>query len=324
MGLTYKDVKQQSLQVWGQFGESKWIPNANINVKLPFKDCRELENSKVGKFSLLIAMGASLEGHIDLIKKNRDKFEITTCDKGFGTLLEQGIKADYVVLCDASIPFKWLEPYVEQTKGVKLLSAAYANPEWTQAWKGDIYFFINKDAIETEKHFKDIFGPGIRVIPAGSNVSNAMVIFWTGCDEKSNSNWSGYERFFLVGYDYSWKGNYYAFNDPKPKKFYMHHRTMTDINGDRCFTSENLLFSSRWLTQYINTFNLPVVNCSGRGLLESNYKRDLKAELEGIHNTPEALNEILGQFERLKIANRELNEAKEGFNKSREALYGTR
>jgi hypothetical protein len=100
---------------------------------------------------------------------------------------------------------------------------------------------------------------------------------------------------------------------------------MMDINGERVFSSENLLFSARWLSQYVDTFSLPVVNCSGRGLLDCRYKRDLKTEIEGIKNDPEALEAVLEQFGRLKIVNAELMKAKEGFNKSREALYnGTR
>lgn len=326
MSLSYTDVKNQSKQVWNQFGESKWIPNAIANSKLQYKDCRELQNSKIGKFSVLVAMGESLADNIDILKKYRDRFEITTCDKGFGALLEHGIKADYVVLCDASIPFKWFEKYQEESKGVTLLATAYANPEWTHAWKGDIYFYINKDAIETEKIFIPIMGDKIRIIPAGSNVSNAMVIFWTGCDEKSNANWSGYERYLMVGYDYSWKskGNYYAWNNPTPKRFYMHHRTMLDINGNVCFTSENLLFSAKWLMQYIDTFNLPVINCSGQGLLDCRYKRNLTEELDKFNTDKSKVQMCVDLFEKAKQISIELVKAKDSFIKSREALYGAR
>lgn len=327
MSLSYIDVRNQSRQVWGQFGEKVWLPNARTNAKLEYKDCRELAGSKLGKVSVLAAMGASVEDNIEALKANRDKYEITTCDKGFGALLDKGIKADYVVLCDATIPFKWFEKYQEESKGVSLLATAYANPEWTHAWKGDTYFYINKDAIETERNFTPIFGDKMRIMAAGSNVSNAMLIFWTGCDEKSAANWSNYEKFLLVGYDYSWrpKGNYYAFNDPQPKKFYMHHRTMLDINGDRCFTSENLLFSAKWLMQYIDSFNLPAINCSNRGLLDIKYKRDLKAELENINTNPEAINACREWFGKVKNSTMELMKAREGFQKSREALiYGTR
>lgn len=327
MGLTYTDVRNQSRQVWGQFGENLWLPNAIKNSKLEYKDCRELHNSKIGKVAVLAAMGESLESNIDLLKANRDKYEITTCDKGFGVLLDHGIKADYVVLCDASIPFKWLEKYVEDTKGVTLFATAYANPEWTHAWKGDKYFYINKDAIETERKFIPIFGDKMRIMAAGSNVSNAMLIFWTGCDELSAANWSGYEKYLLVGYDYSWtpKGNYYAWNNPTPKRFYMHHRTMLDINGNRVFTSENLLFSAKWLIQYLESFNLPAINCSGRGLLENRYRRDLESELKTIRGDKSAIKVCGEWFDKIKKSTMELAKAREGFQKSREDLiYGTR
>jgi len=326
MALTYKDVRNQSRVVWNQFGEAKWLPNAHINSKFKYRDCRELENSKIGKFAVLAAMGESLEENIDVLKSYRDKFEITTCDKGFGVLLDHGIKADYVVLCDANIPFKWFKNYVDESKGVNLLSTVYANPEWTQAWKGERYFYINKDAIETEKKFIPIFDDKIRIMPAGSNVSNAMVIFWTGCDEKAAVNWGGYERYILTGYDYSWrpKGNYYAWNNTAPKRFYMHHGTMLDINGDRCFTSENLLFSCRWLIQYLETFNLPAINCCGRGLLDCRYRKDIKEVLSDIKNNSEDIGKCRQLFEKAKSIGFELMAAKNEFNKSREALYGTR
>lgn len=327
MGLTYTDVRNQSRQVWGQFGEKTWLPNALKNSKLEYRDCRELQNSKIGKFSVLAAMGESLEANIDTLKANRDKFEITTCDKGFGALLDHGIKADYVVLCDAGIPFKWLEKYVDQTEGVNLMATAYANPEWTHAWKGNKYFYINKDAIETERKFIPIFGDKMRVMAAGSNVSNAMLIFWTGCDERSAANWSGYEKFLMVGYDYSWRpeGNYYAWNDPTPKRYYMHHRTMLDINGDRCFTSENLLFSAKWMIQYLDAFNLPAINCSGRGILDCRYKMGLQKALDSIRGDAAAIESCRSWFEKIKDCTLELSKAREGFQKSREGLiYGTR
>jgi len=327
MSLSYKDVRNQSRQVWGQFGDKLWLPNAKKNAQLKYKDCRELHNSKIGKFSVLSAMGESLEANIDTLKKYRDRYEITVCDKGFGALLEHGIKADYVILCDASIPFKWLDKYVNETDGVSLMATAYANPEWTHAWKGDKYFYVNKDAIGTEVNFTPIFGDKIRIMPAGSNVSNAMVIFWTGCDEKTAANWSGYEKYLLVGYDYSWtpKGNYYAWNNPTPKRYYMHHRTMLDINGDRCFTSENLLFSAKWLMQYLTSFNLPAVNCSGRGILDCRYKRELYDELENINKDHKAMQICREWFDKIKTHTKELAEARNGFTKSREDLiYGTR
>ena len=280
--VSHKEVLKQSEQVFGQFGE-KWKSHCAINRELPHRDIKELKGIGVGKYLLLIAMGASIEGQIETIKKYRDRFDIVTNDKNFGNLLDKGIKADYVMLCDANIPVSHLEPYIEQTKGVKLISTVYGNVEWTKAWKGDRYFYINRDSIFSERIFTKIFGE-TRLIPAGSNVSNAMVVFFIGADNSKNINWSGYEEYYLVGYDYSWQKdkNYYAFKNPKPKRFYMNHRTMLDYKGNIVFTSENLLFSAKWLYSYVTTFNLPITNCSGRGLLDIR-KGDLEMTLKKIN-----------------------------------------
>lgn len=348
--LSYSDVKKQSQGVWGQFGESKWLPYSQINVKLPNRrDPDELRGCGLGKFAVLAAMGASLEDHVDVLKKYRSRFDLITCDKGFGTLLSHGLKPDYVQLCDCNIPYKWLEPYLEETRGVKLLATTYANIEWTTRWKGPIYFYANKDALHTEEKFKPVLGspditklgfapstlrvPGTepRVIPAGSNVSNAMLIFMLGVDESNMVSFSGYEHFFLTGYDYSWRpsgpeyrcktGNYYAFANPTPKRYYMNHRTVLDINGDPTLTSENLLFSAKWLYSYVTAFNLPVTNCSGRGMLEIPNMDDLESCLKRINPDPAARRKVMRDLEVVRNADAVAKSARENLSQSRRALW---
>lgn len=348
--LDYIDVKKQSQAVWNQFGESKWIPYSQINSALPNRrDPDELKECGIGKFAVLAAMGASLEGHIEAIKKYRDRFDLITCDKGFGTLLDHGIKADYVQLCDCNIQYKWLEPYINETKGVKLLATTYANVEWTTRWKGPIYFYANKDALQSEKRFLPVMGQpdtaklgldtdeiplrsaGVRVIPAGSNVSNAMLIFMIGCDEENQFSFSGYEKFFLTGYDYSWRpsgpnikcptGNYYAFADPVPKRYYMSHRTILDINGDPAITSENLLFSAKWLYSYITAYNLPVVNCSERGLLDIPSKAPLEQCLARIRSNPQLRARVRRDLGVCRNASATFTAAQENLEESRRSLW---
>jgi hypothetical protein len=348
--LNYMDVKRQSQAVWGQFGESKWLPYTQVNMELGNRrDPEELRGCGIGKFAVLAAMGASLEEQIPVIKKYRDRFDLITCDKGFGTLLEHGIKPDFVQLCDCNIPYKWLEPYINETAGVKLLSTTYANIEWTTRWKGPIYLYANKDSLHTEEKFKPMMGQPdlnklgfapiavparskpVRTIPAGSNVSNAMLIFMTGCDENDTSVFAGYEHFFLSGYDYSWRpdgpefkcktGNYYAFANPKPKRFYMNHRTVLDVNGDPTITSENLLFSAKWLYSYVNAFNLPVTNCSGRGMLDIPLRGDLEDCLKRINPDKGARARVLRELEVLRCAETVADSARKNLNKTRRALW---
>jgi hypothetical protein len=320
--IGYKEVRNQSRQVWGHYGK-KWLEHAEINAKLPRIPASAFINIGLGKTLLCVAMGESLEANIDTIKKYRDRFDILTCDKGFGKLLDHGIKADYVELADAAIDYdKWLKPYIDQTKGVKLISTVYANPAWTTAWQGEICFYMNKDAIASEKHFAPMFGDDMRVIPASSNVSNAMVVFMTGCDEYSRVNYSGYQRIFLIGYDYSWRpdGNYYAWDNPIPKRHYMAHRVMMDINGDVVWSSENLVFSAQWLTQYVNTFGLPVINLSGRGILDIPMRGNMEQQFSRL-NADKRVPGIVGKmFKSVVETNAAFVNAEANFNKMREEL----
>lgn len=321
--LSPEEIYKQSTSVFGQFGESKWIPFAKENVKLEHRPTEELRNIGIGRHMLLAAQGASLEEKADIIKKYRDRVVITTNDKCFGPLLEHGVKADFVMLCDCNILFKHIEPYIEDTKNVALLSTPYANPEWTRAWKGPRYFYVNKDAIQSEQIFIKIFGKDMRIVPAGSNVSNAMLIFWTGSDERQNINWGGFEKYILVGYDYSWRrkqdgGNYYAWNDPEPKRYYMQHRTAIDPYNNVVFSSENLIFSAKWMESYITSYGLPVVNASGRGLLGFN-RADLEDVLRGIRGE-DYTRRCKNNFEVAKAARAAYDAATANFDKAREEL----
>lgn len=326
--LNWKDVVKQSKQVYGQFGESKWLPYAKKNVQLTRRNTNELRNAGVGKYLLLCAMGESLEANIDVIKQYRDRVDIVTCDKGFSPLLKAGIVADYVMVCDCNILFHHIESEIDKTEGVKLLATPYANPTYTKTWNGDRYFYINQDAIQTEKKFIDIFGNDVRIIPAGSNVSNAMLVFFTGSDEYQNINWGGYEKYILVGYDYSWRpdGSYYAYSNPIPKRNYMNHRTVLDINGDMTYTSENLWFSAKWLNQYISAFKLPVVNCSGRGLLFLGNEGlgDLKTTLSNINPDKRSIAAVKDQYESLRLATMNYQNSQMLFDKTRRQRYGSR
>lgn len=321
--VSQREVVKQSEQVYKQFGD-KWIASAKSNSKLPHENVKNMRNCGIGKFLLLAAMGPSLEKHIDVIKKYRDKVDILTCDKGFGPLLERGIKADYVMICDTNIKFDWISKWIDKTNDVKLISTLYANPEWVEKWKGKRCFYVNRDAINTERIFQKFLPEDhLRLIPAGSNVSNAMLVFFTGSDEKQNVNWGGYEKYILSGYDYGWfhKGNYYAWADPKPKRHYMNHKTLVDIARKFIFTSTNLEFSAKWMYSYVTTHRLPVVNCSEQGLLDIQ-QNDLESELKNINTS--ARYEVIQKYNLAKKAYDLVRDLEQGFQNSRRLLYGCR
>lgn len=322
--LTYRDVKNQSLAVFGQFGKAKWIPFAKENSRHPNRrDCRELQGRGVGRTLISVAMGASLEGQVETIKKYRDRVDIVTCDKGFRPLLERGIKADYVMLCDCNVVWGKWAPREEDTEGVAMIATPYANLDWTRKWRGPIYFYANRDAINSQDIFLEIMGPGTRAIPASSNVSNAQFVFFTGMDEWNRTMFSGYERFILAGYDYSWKpdGNYYAWANPVPKRQYMNHKILRDADGELVFSSENLIFSARWLSHYLRAFPLDVVNCSA-GILDCR-RGDLVGILQG--TDPDKGRRLREAAELSEAAEQAALRAQDNLRKLREEyLHGSR
>jgi hypothetical protein len=121
------------------------------------------------------------------------------------------------------------------------------------------------------------------VIPAATNVSNAMVVFLTQSDNIARRNFFGYDKILLIGYDYSWKANgkYYAFDhDGGGKRQYMQHSFIVTPSGEFAYTSGNLAFSKDWLEKYVRTYNLPVIQCGKDSLLTLGKTSDLEAQIK--------------------------------------------
>ncbi|MDY6888136.1 MAG: 6-hydroxymethylpterin diphosphokinase MptE-like protein [Pseudomonadota bacterium] len=267
--LKPEEVLKQSQNAFRQWGD-KWKEHAKINGKL-YKEngwiIKELLNQGLGKSLLCVGFGPSLEKSIELIKKYRNNVDIACVDKAFHKLLEYDIVPDYVFVADAGIDYeRWGRPAEEYSKDVILLSNVTANPEWAANWKGRVYFYVNKDNIQSEAIFSPLSGCK-EVIPAASNVGNSIVVFGTHV--------LGYDKYFLVGYDSAWgvDDNYYAYNTGDincgNKRYWMSHLSMTDYEGKLVNTSSNLLFTARWLADYCNIFarHIKIFNCSGGGIL---------------------------------------------------------
>ena len=140
----------------------------------------------------------------------------------------------------------------------------------------------------------------------------------------------GYDEYLLLGYDYCWgdKDNYYAFKDSE-KRYRMKHINLVDLSGRLVNTSQNLLFSSRWLSDYYSKIlrhQTRIYNCSGQGILripEANLIKKLKnAKIRQLHpvekhnimqskkkqkeinsNTPENEKKLLNILKTYNIAN---------------------
>lgn len=292
--MTEQEVRQQSEAAFGQWKEI-WERHSRFNGEIYKRDGhshKDLLNHGIGRQLLCIATGYSLEREIETVKQYRDKCDIACVDKSFGVLMDHGIKPDFVVIADANVSYEiWAERHIEETAGITLVANVNANIEWTKNWKGRIIFYVNKDNIKTEEIYMELSGCR-ELIPASSNVGNTVVVFFAQI--------CNYDRYLLLGYDYSWApgSNYYAFND-NDKRHWMRHMFALGVNGELCYTSQNLNFSARWLVEYcqkqmaFKRFH----NCSGAGVLTINprklavcldefqVRQMTDAELNGFYNS---------------------------------------
>lgn len=265
MSLTPEQIIEQSKTALRQW-ETIWRANAARHARFPQPSMSNFEGYGIGRACLLIANGASFERELETIREHQGNVDILCCDKSLGHCLENDIVPTFCLVADANVNFeKYCAKWADKLSNTILVASVCANPDWAEKgnWK-ERYFYCVKDAIHTERIFQPLTGCP-NVIPAGTNVSNTMVIALTQCDNDRQQNFFGYDKYLLIGFDYSWKwdGNYYAFDfEAGGKRFYMRHNYGRTIGGDYCYTSNNLGFSLQWLKKYVETFRLPVVQCS--------------------------------------------------------------
>lgn len=280
-GLSSKEIRQQSMACYQQWS-NQWRRHAKYHgERFEMKPMDDFANTGIGRAALCIANGASFEANIETIKKYQNNVDIVACDKTIGHCLANGIIPKFVILCDANVSYeKYLEPWRSQLKDTILIANVCAATKWATLgnWK-DVYFFINKDILKSEIEFIAISNCK-NVFVAGTNVSNAMVIALTQCDDTANRNFFGYDKILLIGYDYSWRDRYYSFDhDAGGKINYMRNIMIRNIAGDLCWTSPNLMFSARWIEQYIKAYKLPVIQCTKHSIVQAYKQSDLETQM---------------------------------------------
>jgi hypothetical protein len=279
-------IKAQSEAAYKQWS-TQWRAHCVEHFNYPKKSLRDFENVGVGRAIVCVANGYSFEEQIETLKANQENVDILCCDKTLGHLLANGITPTYCMVCDANVDYeKYLKPFEGQLQDTILFMNVCANPQWSKNgnWK-DRYFFVNQDIIDSHLEFSKLSGC-LNFMPAGTNVSNAMVILLSQSDNVARRNVFGYDKILLLGFDYSWKfeGKYYAFNDDGDGKAkYMRHSYVMTPSGKFAYTSGNLIFSKDWLAKYVSAFNLPVVQCAPDSLLQFGKAGSLETQMKYSH-----------------------------------------
>lgn len=269
--LSDEEVKRQSegaMKLWSDTWERHAKENGEI-LKEKGLSNQLIYGHGLGRQAVCVGFASSLEDEVNKLKIKNGSVDILAVDKAMSYLLENGIKPNFVYIADAGIDYKkWCEPYLEQTEDICLISNVTANPQWTKNWRGKVFFYVNQDNIETQKIYAPLSGCD-ELIKASSNVGNSVIVH--------ASTYLLYDAYFLLGYDFSWgwRDNYYCGEDSK-KRWYMNHHQMINVEGDFVDTSQNLLFSARWLADFIKIVLDPqgksIFRCMKKGLMNLPYR----------------------------------------------------
>jgi len=317
--LTSEQIRSQSQGTYNQWKEI-WREHATQNGKNhKMHSMADFEGSGYGKAILAIGNGFSFQDNIETIKKYQDQVDILCCDKTLGHCLDNGIKPTFVIAMDAKISYDaYLKKWKDQVSDIITFGNVCANPEWFTKgnWK-KVYFTCQKDILNSQIEFQTLSGCP-NVIPAGTNVSNAMIVLLTQSDEKGKRNFFGYDKILLIGYDYSWQSNrYYAFdNTGAGKDNYMRHDLMRSLNGKLVYTSNNLNFSAQWLLQYAGVYKIPLVQCSNDSIFALKYKGNLEEQMQYKPiRSKEGRAELLSNYDELKGIDKRIFELKDSIKK---------
>lgn len=287
--VSEEEVRHQSISCYTQWAEV-WRENARFHGnRFTMHPFSELENTGIGKAALCVANGYSFEENIETIKKYKNNVDIVACDKTIKHLIDNGIPVKYCVVCDANVSYeKYLEPIKDKLQDTILIVNVCANTKWATFgnWK-KTYFFVNQDILKSEKEFSGLSGCQ-NIIVAATNVSSQMIVALTQSDNKHARNVFGYDKYLMIGFDFSWSdGKYYAFDaEGGGKNNYMRNIYLKNFDGEVIYTSTNLLFSARWFEGYLKAFKLPIFQCSKRSIIGgiSGFK-DLEKEMQYAYRT---------------------------------------
>jgi hypothetical protein len=283
--MSESEIKNQSQACYNQWCE-QWRENARFHGnRFTMENMDDLANTGWGKAALCVANGYSFEENVETIKKYKSNIDIIACDKTIKHLIEHEIPVKYCVVCDANVSYEtYLDPVKDKLQDTILIINVCANTKWATFgnWK-KVYFFINEDVLGSHNEFQQLSNcPNI--IVAATNVSSQMIVALTQSNNKAAQNHFGYDKYLMIGFDYSWGDeSYYSFDrDGGGKVNYMRHVYLMNIGGDFCYTSTNLLFSARWFDGYIKKFKLPIFQCSKRSIVHGidNAVHELENELK--------------------------------------------
>ena len=155
---------------------------------------RVLESALDGKF-VIVGAGPSLDGTVKTLKRLQGRAWIVACDAAVRTLLNAGVKPDFIVtlesLYSSSRFFVGIE---DQLSSIPLVHYTASNPKLLSSYLGPL---LAVKSLSKDHYFKDYY-TGIPYLYAGACVGHVAFSFAEFC---------GAKEIVMTGFDLAYKGN---------------------------------------------------------------------------------------------------------------------
>lgn len=257
----------------------KDIWESNIVANKPFikQDISDVWNDFDKIEGCLIAAGPSLENSLAQIKeRSRSSIptEICAVDMAAKYLIDNGIKPDYVMCCEARKEASEMFDY--DSTDIALVCDVATNPQIIKNWKGEKYFFLvsnmaidldNENKLFIERH-RNLSGVSSTLV-VGGNVGTAGLSFLLSV--------RNCQKVHLYGHDFSWKkdGDFYCGGIRKEmadRRIESEKNSGTlyekkDMNGETVYTNLSLETFCEFYKTVIKSYPDVIVNHTKTGLL---------------------------------------------------------
>lgn len=168
----------------------------NINKIVDSTIINQLKDKFKGMPAIIVSAGPSLEKNIHLLKDIQDKFIIITGGRTLNTLLDKGVKPDFVCSIDpGEASYKVIEKALESD--VPLVFSEVSNYKMLEEYKGKKVFFKDIDFKDTTDK---LLGLEIDCLWQGGSVAHVCISLgaYLGCD-----------NIILIGQDLAYTNNKY-------------------------------------------------------------------------------------------------------------------
>lgn len=228
-----------------KLGEDNFEANKKQNYRYIEEFIRLYKNSS-SKPYVVTASGPSLDDDLELLKENREEFNIISVGSSFRTLMNRGIKPDSIVIIDGKeLVRKQFEGY--ENEDIPLCFAATASRWAVEDYKGPKYIF-------------NVDGDSIRIATRGTVALAAMDI----------SIKCGAKKIIFLGQDLAFRGDkshneayskVYGFEDSIKQKY--KNKFVEAVDGSMISTTQGYItFKNRIESLIRNNTNVRFINCS--------------------------------------------------------------